>query len=424
MPQIDGLRAFAVGGVLLAHFLPASYRIAPWGELGVRLFFVISGFLITGILLRCRNLTDSGERTLGQVLRQFYARRCLRIFPIYYLMLGIAVLFNLGPARETFWWHAAYLSNVYTTLTGKLPGELTPYWSLAVEEQFYLVWPWVMLLVPRRWVVPVVALTIVLGPLSRIGGLLLAVEPHRVTRLPIGCLDTLGLGSLLALCSDADWLPTLRARFRTLCLAGGLPLMALALLINAIEFNHLPPLPAVLGRINTVTFDLSMGLLGVWVISGAATGFGGVVGKVLTARHALYAGSISYGLYVYHFFAMTAVQRGMVAMRPIAYWLPSVLPAVVVAAWWCAYLTFRRGSGQKRWEQLAPLLHFNSVLAVAALGFQASRYAGLPGAYADQGVTVVLSTALSLTVAGISWMVVEQPITQLKRHFEYAGPAR
>jgi peptidoglycan/LPS O-acetylase OafA/YrhL len=87
MPQLDALRAFAVGAVLIHHFiaghLPAILNKVPWGFLGVRLFFVLSGFLITGILLRSRHDVEASGIGRMFVARQFYARRFLRIFPLY-----------------------------------------------------------------------------------------------------------------------------------------------------------------------------------------------------------------------------------------------------------------------------------------------------------------------------------------------------
>lgn len=97
MVQLDALRAFAVFGVLLAHFFP-SFPLTHWldtGSLGVQLFFVLSGFLITGILLRLKEEIKAETSTPGFAIRRFYIRRFLRIFPIYYLTIFIAVLFNV-----------------------------------------------------------------------------------------------------------------------------------------------------------------------------------------------------------------------------------------------------------------------------------------------------------------------------------------
>src|SRR5688572_12800478 len=95
MPQLDGVRAFAFLMVALSHWIPDIYQFdIPLGT-GVQLFFVLSGFLITGILLR--NRPDETGESLGGVLRAFYARRFLRIFPLYYLVLVVCVVFSVGP---------------------------------------------------------------------------------------------------------------------------------------------------------------------------------------------------------------------------------------------------------------------------------------------------------------------------------------
>src|SRR5437867_12025886 len=94
MPQLDSLRFFAVLGVLVTHYaqpqhFPWILGTLEWGDLGVRLFFVLSGFLITGILLGCRELADATPQSVFLLIRQFYCRRFLRIFPVYYLVLAV-----------------------------------------------------------------------------------------------------------------------------------------------------------------------------------------------------------------------------------------------------------------------------------------------------------------------------------------------
>jgi peptidoglycan/LPS O-acetylase OafA/YrhL len=111
-PQLDALRCFAVVAVLVTHFWQPSYEgllgaINP-GFLGVRLFFVLSGFLITGILLRCRDESERGEHSRLLVVRRFYARRFLRIFPIYYLIVFVALLINIPSARQAWPWLVTY----------------------------------------------------------------------------------------------------------------------------------------------------------------------------------------------------------------------------------------------------------------------------------------------------------------------------
>jgi peptidoglycan/LPS O-acetylase OafA/YrhL len=139
MPQLDGLRALAVAAVAWWHWAPPEYHFQiPWGDLGVQLFFVLSGFLITAILWHGR----SEYQRLGQrgflTLRRFYMRRFLRIFPLYYAVVLMTALIGIKSVRETFFWNIAYLSNFYLFLRGEWRGPISHFWSLAVEEQFYL----------------------------------------------------------------------------------------------------------------------------------------------------------------------------------------------------------------------------------------------------------------------------------------------
>ena len=141
IPQLDGLRGIAILIVLLAHldYLPifGSAKYLKYGRTGVDLFFVLSGFLITGILLDTKEFPG--------YFKNFYARRALRIWPIYYAML--ILFFSLLPAIfphhsfHTDWnawpYYATYTQNLFYNFPHSTP--LGPTWSLAVEEQYYMV---------------------------------------------------------------------------------------------------------------------------------------------------------------------------------------------------------------------------------------------------------------------------------------------
>src|SRR5688500_17262278 len=107
MPQLDGLRAIAVTLVIVQHY----GLTADSGRWGVRLFFVLSGFLITGILLSGRDSVLTRTTSLGSAIRRFYIRRTLRICPLYYLVIGIALLVGAGQAREYAPWLLTYTIN-------------------------------------------------------------------------------------------------------------------------------------------------------------------------------------------------------------------------------------------------------------------------------------------------------------------------
>lgn len=159
LPALDGLRALAVLLVLWTHVprdMPGYPTWLSWlasgiepGYLGVDLFFVLSGFLITRILLV--------ERDAGRPLRWFLLRRALRIFPIYYLLLLALAVLRPGPELP---WCALYLGNFWLS-TSPLHTPLRHTWSLCVEEHFYLLWPLLLLVVPRSRL-PVVLLAVVL----------------------------------------------------------------------------------------------------------------------------------------------------------------------------------------------------------------------------------------------------------------------
>ena len=147
-PQLDTLRAVAIGFVLLEHWLnPFATAMGVHGGYGVWLFFTLSGYLITGILLRYRDAVEAGRSSLGEVLRVFFARRFLRILPVYYLFLLFAALAGRMSA-DSAPWHLAYLSNFYFWQRGEFAA-MGHLWSLSVEEQFYMIWPVVIILVAR-----------------------------------------------------------------------------------------------------------------------------------------------------------------------------------------------------------------------------------------------------------------------------------
>ena len=169
MPELDSLRGLAILGVLLYHGLYWARDLSlysPWqsrifrlmapGQFGVNLFFVLSGFLITGILL------DS--RTREDYFRRFYFRRALRILPAYYLTLLLLVLFKLTSLGFLL------VSLAYSSNMAPLFGLAISYpvlWSLAVEEHFYLVWPAIVRRISTRILLWLLAALLVLSPVSR-----------------------------------------------------------------------------------------------------------------------------------------------------------------------------------------------------------------------------------------------------------------
>jgi peptidoglycan/LPS O-acetylase OafA/YrhL len=299
MPQLDGLRAFAVGAVLIHHFfrLPRIGGV-DFALLGVWLFFVLSGFLITGILLRSRDQVDCSGYPSGFVLRQFYIRRFLRIFPLYYSVLFLAATIDLGDVRATIFWHLAYMSN-YLFATHQYWGPVTAhFWSLSVEEQFYILWPALILFAPRRLLLKLVISAIAIGPIFRLAAHFLDFNwIARMTVLPAS-LDALGLGALLAYCSHyAGEKPILIKRLKQCIYWLGVPGLIVLLGLQKLETYKL---------VSHVTQNswfiepILWALLFVWIINRASSGFTGIGAKILELKPLVYTGKISYGIYVYH----------------------------------------------------------------------------------------------------------------------------
>jgi peptidoglycan/LPS O-acetylase OafA/YrhL len=310
MPQLDGLRALAVFAVLLAHTMPWLHERFDLGAAGVRLFYVLSGFLITGILLRARAQAAAAGAGRGRVLRAFYARRFLRIFPPYYAALFAAAALALPGVRETFAWHVSYLSNIYAYLHGYYYPHLAHLWSLSVEEQFYLLWPAVVLFAPARALPALVVATVCVGPASRLLFAPFAAEPHRAAAIATSCLDTLGLGALLALAWESGAAaPALRRKLGRAALAAGAGLYLAVLASGLLKWGW---------HFRFASKDVAYGLLFFWLVDRAATGLGGPGGWLLEARPVAYVGRISYGVYLFHEFLPPLLRR----LDP---WLPSAL---------------------------------------------------------------------------------------------------
>ncbi len=307
MVQLDGLRAFAVTAVAISHWTPSFLMKAlPWGT-GVQLFFVLSGFLITGILLRCRPEETNGS--LSDALKTFYLRRILRIFPLFYGVLLFCLAVGAGPIRVTWPWHMAYLSNFYYAYHGHGPAQMDPFlhfWSLAVEEQFYLLWPFLVLTVHRR-VLPVLLIAVI--PFSMFFRVVVdRIDPSIVSvrYLTPSCLDALGIGALLAVVAHYAGRRAL-ARFGRVCAVVGL----LGLIVY---IGMLPGFVSgvVARRVGHTFLVIFYGGL----VAGAALGFPGIIGRLLSWGPLVYLGTISYGVYVYHYFAPIVMEAVAPALFP------------------------------------------------------------------------------------------------------------
>lgn len=292
-PALDGLRGIAILMVVLLHnFGYMQYFFFGW--LGVDLFFVLSGFLITGILLNSRGQPG--------FLKRFYIRRVLRIFPLFYLALLICLfilpLFNIPGLdisyyRENQFWHWTYLQNwLYIFKEPYGDKILLHTWSLAVEEQFYLLWPLVILLLrrPRYLLLAMLLLLIITGIARYLIWMNKTEELAYSSLYTFTRIDGLCIGSIVALLQKIN--PDFLKKNTTI----------IVLLMAAVNFgfyfiNDLNgfTLPY-LAFVGYTTFAVLFGLLVYEAVSGQSR----FILHILDNRPLKFFGRISYGLYVYH----------------------------------------------------------------------------------------------------------------------------
>lgn len=295
MPGLDVLRGIAILAVFLGHCLYWDIPHAPpqgsiaahitsalsTGWLGVFLFFVLSGFLITG------NLLDGKPKP--HFMRNFYYRRALRILPPFVLTLVVIKAFA-GAKWPYVFLCMAYAANLAEML--HLSGYIYPLlWSLAVEEQFYLVWPWLAKFLSRRHFGYVAAASVVLSPLLRYlsaAGLVPMGDPHTMTWL---ISDNLAMGAVLAIFLRSSHATQKNVKRLTWSLA----LVGFTLLAIGIKFRLLNRHSPFGSAIETVPFEfLFASLLLVSLMIGDRPQI------LFWTRPLRFFGYISYGLYLYH----------------------------------------------------------------------------------------------------------------------------
>ncbi len=298
---LDGLRFFAF---LLVFFFHALQR-SPWGNwpvirfgfLGVPIFFVLSGFLIGGILLDLKAKSGPGFG-IGAKLKTFYIRRSLRIFPVYYLFIGILVLLMIlsGRSDAVAWenvpWHLAYLTNFRSFFVGMDRIRQGHFWSLAVEEHFYLLAPLTVLLVGRKTLVRLLAGVIVAVAAARFA-IYRAGSARDFWVLSPMQFDLLGLGIATAIIDRHGSFCRIGARGLRLLGLGG----ALFFVLYVRRFY--------LGRPGIGVYYATLGPISLGLVTAALVL---TLWQQPTCRFAralafgpfAYFGQISYGLYLFH----------------------------------------------------------------------------------------------------------------------------
>jgi len=295
LPQLDGLRGIAILVVLVGHLQPRFPAlhfefVERYNFAGVDLFFVISGFLITGILL------DSVGS--AHYLRNFYVRRVLRIWPLYFALLAfVFILFPVifpGERGRIFalchpWQsYLVFAQNFFVHALGIMPLFVT--WSLAVEEQFYLVWPLIVLLLPRRVLPAFLIIVALLSPVVRGLAQIRGVGSETLYTCTIYRLDSICAGTLLGVWVRSTRFSPIGA---TRMLMGMTAAGFVGCLITLSGFWALPVFANL--RYSAVAIFF-LGLVG-WAL---LTEPHSLMYRCLTASWLRYTGKICFGLYLLH----------------------------------------------------------------------------------------------------------------------------
>jgi peptidoglycan/LPS O-acetylase OafA/YrhL len=365
-PQLDGLRFLAVFFVLFYHYSDwiRTLKIPFTVDMGtfISFFFVLSSYLITTILLT-KKRRDPSRRN---VALNFLSRRTLRIFPAYYFYLLLLLLLPYAgwDVRDHPTMYFGYLSNFQTYVEQSWNNLTSHLWTLAVEEQFYIVWIWVILLIPDRHLMKAFTAIIMSGVAFRLLYFVLhkqaATEVVPYVILTPANVDAFGFGAILAYRHmEGKTLPPLVKKI----FLAILPIWIALILLHA--------------RLVLLGFDRLFAAIGSMIlIEGANNRYRNGFGKFLENKAVTYLGKISYGIYLYHLLVPFLFWK---AYNPLSY-----------------YLSHRRGI------DLEPL---TEILVNPVVSF-------------------CLYFGLTILLAAASWRFLERPISRLKRYFSYVATPR
>lgn len=318
MPQVDGLRAVALLGVMLAHFLPLNAGVLNFGLFGVSIFFCLSGYLITTSLLSIR---DQRFRLRWSVtIRETYLRRWVRLTIPLYVCLAGGFLLNIHPVRASWSWHALYLSNLYMTLTGDWQGRTIHFWYLAVDCQVFLLWPWFILYTPKRALLPALISLVCVAPLLRLTMTLAGANVQAQDALPLFWVAPIALGAILAV------RPTIR-------LSVFWPMALAAAFGFRLAYGHLTDQP-----LETLEY-LLMVLGTTWLTWAVVMNRFPRLTALLQSKPFVLVGAMSYSIYLWHEYADEIIQNLPSYTLQHHAWLRfaakmAVASTLGVLAWW------------------------------------------------------------------------------------------
>jgi len=297
LKELDGLRCIAVSAVMIGHW---TYKYSfhrytlGLGIHGVNLFFVLSGFLISRILIATKELNQKPSFTL----KQFYIRRALRIFPIYYLVLLIAFILNIPNCRPAIGWLLTYTSNIRSFFSGFDFQYMIHFWSLSVEEQFYIFFPLLVLITPKKHLLKLFSGLTVMAILSRVIAFHFIHNKEGAEWVSFAftpcCFDCFSIGAILAYLFI--YKPDLLKRilkyriFYWICF--------LVAFITYLIYSEKVP-----SMFDVIAVRFLYSVFCFWLIGKASLGeFKNGFGAFLLHPAVIYLGRISYGIYIFHNF--------------------------------------------------------------------------------------------------------------------------
>ena len=276
--RIDGLRFVAISLVLIQHFASTIGTKISAGYYGVDLFFVISGFLITSILF------NSKEKSFGRAYKNFIGRRTLRIFPIYYATILILWILNLDVVREKLLWLITYTFN-YAWILYDIPNRpINHFWSLCVEEQFYLFWPFIVLFLRNypKILITFIIIIITLGFMQSIFNVIPEISKYNSVNI-LTRMSSLGIGAFGAVYSSNYKLS--EKFFKNTVVEITILLLLIVSLVFSNKFQQ-----------------IILALISLYLVLKAAKFEFSIefINNFLTNKKIVYIGTISYGIYVFH----------------------------------------------------------------------------------------------------------------------------
>ena len=344
-PGLDTLRLLAFSLVFCHHSfvsaLAGTYAGLPWqqriaaaialgGEFGVDLFFVLSAYLITELLLREKQSSGKVDVT------GFYLRRILRIWPLYFVF--VLLCFMLPAFTPSVFPVKAFLcfillaGNWYCAINGAIRSPVSPLWSVSIEEQFYLLWPWVVRRSNRRQLIAVAWLLVGGAYCARWVLFIHSAPRHLIWFNSFTRMDSIGAGVLIAVLLNGR-IPRIRAYLRVTCFCMGITCLWLSTAVFGVLRERIPAGEGMMGYFSGTAAAV---LLFTSFLGAPQDGF-----KFLTGRALVYLGRISYGLYVVHQLVLEAVKVGLIrtigqspaGVRCVLAMVPTILLAAISYRW-------------------------------------------------------------------------------------------